>query len=210
MRVKAGNFFVFRDQIAHGFIFYGASVFDFAIGCPLYQPCRNLGSGYLQQWNLGVQREITRNLVFEIAYAGSKITHVGISDTNINQLTAEQLGLGSALTKPVPNPCFGRVPPSPSIGGATVAQAQTLRPFPCYTTVSLYRNNVRNTNYHALQTKIEQRFSNRLSFLPTRARNCSTKRVRFSTRRFKPDRLLTFRSPTVRVFSESQKSEVND
>ena len=37
-------------------------------------------SGYVQQWNVGVQRAITNNLVFEIAYAGSKITHVGIPD----------------------------------------------------------------------------------------------------------------------------------
>ncbi len=33
------------------------------------------------------------------------------------------------------------------------------------TRLSLYRNNVGNTNYHALQAKIEQRFSNNLSFL---------------------------------------------
>jgi hypothetical protein len=65
----------------------------------------------------------------------------------------------------VPNPCFGLVPASSSIGGATVPFAQTLRPFPCYTTVSLYRNNVGNTSYHALQARAEQRLSNNLSFL---------------------------------------------
>ena len=47
---------------------------------------RELGSGYAQQWNFAVQRELGRNLVAEVAYAGSKITHVGIPDTNINQL----------------------------------------------------------------------------------------------------------------------------
>ena len=126
---------------------------------------RDLGSGYVQQWNLGVQRAITNNLVFEIAYAGSKITHVGIPDVNINQLTAAQLALGPQLLTLVPNPCFGRVPTSSSIGGATVSLAQTLRPFPCYTTVSLYRNNVGNTNYNALQAKIEQRLTRGLSYL---------------------------------------------
>jgi len=138
---------------------------DAGLGQGVFAVDRELGSGYVQQWNVGIQRAITNNLVFEIAYAGSKITHVGIPDTNINQLTAEQLALGPALLTQVANPCFGRVPLSSSIGGATVSLAQTLRPFPCYTTVSLYRNNVGNTNYNALQAKIEQRLSRGFSYL---------------------------------------------
>jgi TonB dependent receptor len=139
---------------------------DAGFGQSVFAVDRELGSGYTQQWNAGVQRQITNNLVFEVAYAGSKITHVGIPDTNINQLTAAQLALGPALTQPVANPCFGIVPRTTSnLGDPTVSLAQTLRPFPCFGTVSLYRNNVGNTNYHALQAKIEQRFSNNLSFL---------------------------------------------
>lgn len=136
------------------------------LGQSVFGVDRDLGSGYVQQWNVGIQRQLTRNIAFEIAYAGSKITHVGIPDTNINQLTAAQLALGSQLLTQVPNPCFGIVPRDRSnLGDPTVPLAQTLRPFPCYNTVSLYRNNVGNTNYHALQAKIEQRFSNNLSFL---------------------------------------------
>ena len=138
---------------------------DAGLGQGVFAVDRDLGSGYAQQWNLAVQRQIFKNTTFEIAYAGSKITHVGIPDTNINQLTVEQLRLGNALLAQAPNPCFGRVPINSSIGGRTVSLAQTLRPFPCFTTVSLYRNNVGNTNYHALQTKLEQRFSKGLSFL---------------------------------------------
>ncbi len=138
---------------------------DAGLGQGVFSVDRDLGSGYVQQWNIGIQKAITNDLVFEIAYAGSKITHVGIPDTNINQLSVAQLALGSQLLTQVPNPCFGIVPSSSSIGGATVSLAQTLKPFPCYTTVSLYRNNVGNTSYNALQAKIEQRFSNNLSFL---------------------------------------------
>ncbi len=135
-------------------------------GLSVFSVDKDLGSGYVQQWNLGFQRQLTRNLAFEIAYAGSKITHVGIPDVNINQLTAEQLTLGTRLLTQVPNPCFGIVPQNRSnLGDPTVSLAQTLKPFPCFNTVSLYRNNVGNTNYHALQTKIEQRLSNNLSFL---------------------------------------------
>jgi len=45
-----------------------------------------------------------------VAYAGSKITHVGIPDTNIDQLTAEQLQIGTPLLKRVPNPFYGEIP----------------------------------------------------------------------------------------------------
>ncbi|MBC7798555.1 MAG: TonB-dependent receptor [Pyrinomonadaceae bacterium] len=135
------------------------------LGQGVFAVDRDLGSGYVQQWNLAIQRQITRNIAFEIAYAGSKITHIGLPDVNINQLSASQLALGSQLTAQVPNPCFGIVPASSSIGGRTVSLAQTLKPFPCYTTVSLYRNNVGKTNYNALQAKIEQRFTRGLSYL---------------------------------------------
>jgi hypothetical protein len=135
------------------------------LGQGVFSVDRDLGSGYVQQWNLAIQREITHNLVAEIAYAGSKITHVGIPDVNINQLTAEQLAQGNTLLQTVANPYFGQIPRSSSLGDPTIPRAQLLRPFPRFTTVSLYRNNVGNQNYHALQAKLEKRLSQGLAFL---------------------------------------------
>src|SRR5206468_4560218 len=74
-----------------------------------------LGSGYVQQWNVAVQRELTPNTTIEAAYVGSFITHVGIPDSNINQLTAAQLAQGASLNTRVPNPYFGTVPRSSSL-----------------------------------------------------------------------------------------------
>lgn len=138
---------------------------DAGLGQGVFSVDRDLGSGYTSQWNLAVQRELTPNLVFEIAYAGSKITHVGIPDVNINQLTAEQLRWGATLLERVPNPYFGQIPRTSSLGDPTITRSQLLKPFPRFTTVSLYRNNVGNTNYHSLQVKLEKRFSPGLSFL---------------------------------------------
>jgi Carboxypeptidase regulatory-like domain len=138
---------------------------DAGLGQGVFSADANLGSGYAQQWNLAVQRELTKNMVVEVAYAGSKITHVGIPDTSINQLTASQLTMGNALLARVPNPFFGQIPRSSSLGDPTITVAQLLKPFPRFTAVSLYRNNVGNTNYNALQAKLEQRFSRGLSFL---------------------------------------------
>ena len=124
----------------------------------------NLGSGYAQQWNVSVQRELTPNTVVEVSYLGSKITHIGIPDSNANQLTEEQLALGSALLARVPNPYFGIIPRSSSIGDPTVTVAQLMKPYPEYTAVSFYRNNVGTTNYQGLALSIRQRLSRGLTY----------------------------------------------
>jgi hypothetical protein len=144
---------------------------DAGLGQGVFSVDANLGSGYAQQWNFVVQRELTKNMVAEVAYAGSKITHVGIPDTNINQLTPSQLAMGAALLVRVPNPFFGQIPRSSSLGDPTIPLAQLLKPFPRFTGVSLYRNNVGNTTYNALQAKLEQRFSRGLSFLVSYTRS---------------------------------------
>jgi hypothetical protein len=141
------------------------------LGQGVFSVDRDLGSGYVQQWNLAIQREITGNIVAEVAYAGSKVTHVGIPDSNINQLTADQLALGNSLTQQVTNPFFGQIPRSSSLGDPTIPRAQLLKPFPRFTAVSLYRNNVGNTSYHALQAKLEKRFSRGLSLLVSYSRS---------------------------------------
>jgi hypothetical protein len=124
----------------------------------------SLGSGYVQQWNVSIQRELTTNTTVEASYIGSNITHVGIPDTNLNQLSASQLALGSALLQKVPNPYFGIIPRSSSLGDPTITVAQLLKPFPEYTTVSVYRNNVGTTRYQGLALSLRQRLSRGLSY----------------------------------------------
>jgi hypothetical protein len=138
---------------------------DAGLGQGVFTADRSLGSGYAQQWNFAFQRELSPNLSLEIAYVGSKITHVGIPDTNINQLTARQLQMGAALLKKVPNPYFGQIPRSSSLGDPTIPAGQLLKPYPRFTTVSFFRNNVGNTNYNALEVSLEKRFSRGLSIL---------------------------------------------
>jgi hypothetical protein len=138
---------------------------DAGLGQGVFTVDRDLGSGYQQQWNVAFQREISRDLSLEIAYAGAKGTHVGIPDTNINQLTVDQLALGSSLLQRVPNPFFGEIPASSSLGGPTLTRAQLLSPYPRFTSVSFYRNNVGDTKYNALETKVEKRFSDGLAVL---------------------------------------------
>ena len=137
---------------------------DSGLGQGVFGVERNQKSGYAQQWNLSFQKTYGEHWSMEIGYLGSKLTNLGVPDVNLNQLPAEQLALGSALTQQVPNPFFGEIPASSSLGGATVARQQLLRPYPRFTTVALYRNNVGHSTYHSLQTRLERRFSAGLTF----------------------------------------------
>lgn len=144
---------------------------DAGLGQGVFTVDRKLGSGYVQQWNLAIQREISANLAVQVAYAGSKATHLGDPDANINQLSVAQLAMGSALLKKVPNPYFGQIPASSSLGQPTITQAQLLKPFPRFTNVTFFRNNIGNSNYHALQAKLEKRFSRGVTFLVSYTRS---------------------------------------
>jgi len=132
---------------------------------------RDLGSGYVQQWNTSLQRELTSDISVEAGYVGSTITHAGIPDTNVNQLTVDQLAQGASLLQRVPNPYFGTIPRSSSLGDPTIPLGQLLKPYPQYTTVSFYRNNVGTTLYHGFYGKLERMFSRGLSYLVSYTRS---------------------------------------
>ena len=166
------------DNIVPAFVLAGGPHVDpipltpsAGIGQGVFAVDRDLGSGYVQQWNASLQRELTSNISLEAAYVGSKITHVGTPDTNLNQLTVEQLAQGASLLQRVPNPFFGTIPRSSSLGDPTIPVAQLLKPYPQYTTVSLYRNNVGTTLYNGFYVKLEQRFTDGLSYLVSYTRS---------------------------------------
>ena len=125
---------------------------------------RDAGSGYSQQWNFTVQKTIGKNLNFEIGYLGSKNTHLGLPESNLNQLPASDLALGQALLQKVPNPYYGEIPASSSLGQPTIAYQQLLRAYPRFTNVAMYRDNVADSEYEALQLKLEKRMSHGLTF----------------------------------------------
>ena len=76
----------------------------------------------------------------------------------------EQLALGSQLLQQASNPFHGEIPAESPLGRPTVTRAQLLRPYPRFTTVTLYRNNVGHSTYHSFQSRIEKRFSGGLTF----------------------------------------------
>jgi hypothetical protein len=137
---------------------------DSGLGQGVFGVQSNQKSGYAQQWNLSLQKTLGQNWSVEAGYLGSKLTRLGVPDVNLNQLTVDQLALGAALTQPVANPFYGQVPTSSSLGGPTIARQQLLRPYPRFTTVTVYRNNTGNSTYHSFQGRVEKRFSAGLTF----------------------------------------------
>ncbi len=133
------------------------------LGQGVFGTDRTNGSGYSQQWNLSIQTTLGKDWKIEAEYLGSKNTRLGIPDANINQLPAQDLAMGSALLTKVVNPYFGQIPASSSLGAAKIAQQQLLRPYPKFTTVALFRDNVGNSTYNAAALTLEKRFSRGLT-----------------------------------------------
>ncbi|MBM3812673.1 MAG: carboxypeptidase regulatory-like domain-containing protein [Acidimicrobiia bacterium] len=137
---------------------------DAGLGQGVFAVQREQNSGYAQQWNLSIQKTRGKSSLWEAGYLGSKLTNLGVPDVNLNQLRVEQLAGGVGLTRAVPNPYFGLIPAGSSLAGPTWAAQQLLRPYPRFTTVALYRNNVGHSSYHSLQARWLRRHSSGLSF----------------------------------------------
>ena len=138
-------------------------------------PVEGTPAPYAQQWNLNVQRQFPGNLLVDVAYAGSKGTHLPMHDQTLNQLAPQLVPTNAteadALNKLVPNPFAGNCPPpftatctGPVLSGnvgtsPTVKAAQLLLPFPQFDNVAMAEPDNRNSIYHSMQMKIQKRFS---------------------------------------------------
>ncbi len=134
------------------------------LGQGVFASQRNNGSGYSQQRNFTVQKTFGNNLNLEVGYLGSKNTRLGLPESNLNQLPAQYLAMGADLLTKVPNPFYGQIPASSSLGHKTLTKQQLLRAYPMFTNVALFRDNVAQSNYNAFQAKLEKRFSRGLTF----------------------------------------------
>ena len=121
---------------------------------------------YVQQWNLSIQHELVRNLLFEVGYTGAKGTNLSVNFASPNMLRADDLRLGSALLEQVENPFFGIITdPASPLSRPTVARNQLLRTFPQFQNISLEKGSFANSIYHALQLRVDRRFSQGFTFL---------------------------------------------
>lgn len=119
---------------------------------------------YAEEWNVDVQRTLPGNILFDIAYAGSRGIHL-YYDYNPDQLPDKYLGQGNALNQQVANPFYGLIA-SGGLSSPTVAASQLLRPFPQFTSVIEGNSSFWGaSSYNSLQVKLDKRYANGFNFL---------------------------------------------
>ena len=98
----------------------------------------NRRTGYLETFNLNVQRQITSNLVVELGYLATLGHKLPVTGTmTIDQVPMNQMGPGNA---------------------------QIRRPYPQFSDVTVEAATLGNSNYHGLNVKVEKRLSHGLLF----------------------------------------------
>lgn len=90
------------------------------------------------QSNFSVQQELVKSLLLEVGYIGNLSHHLTAPDLSINQVPPDKVGPG---------------------------EAQSKRPFPQFSNVSVINPPLGNSAYHAGFVKVERRFHSGLSLL---------------------------------------------
>ena len=118
---------------------------------------------YNLQWNADFQYQVTRNLMVDVAYAGSRGVHFART-MDLNTLNPQYLPLQTQLSQLVPNPFYGQISTG-ALAQPTVARSQLLRAYPQYASVTIVNAPTADSSYHSMLLKLEQRFSSGQSLL---------------------------------------------
>jgi len=138
----------------------------------------NHPEGYVQQWNVDVQRELPAGFFASAAYVGSRGTHLAQYSQQINQISDALLAQAAAqvnpslpnprqnvtLVQPTPNPFFVNGQ-ALALAGPTTTVGQLLRPYPQYAGVQLAGQGSYDSIYHSFQLTVQRRFSDAGSLL---------------------------------------------
>jgi hypothetical protein len=126
-------------------------------------------SGYVQQWNFDLQRELPAGFFVDVAYAGSKGTHLPFFVTQVDQLPDQYFAQAAAgtldLFQPVPNPFTAMSGNGTALGGSTVPLGQLLLPYPQYSSVLFNGQGIYDSIYHSLQITGQRRFADGATLL---------------------------------------------
>lgn len=133
--------------------------------------------GYMQQWNVDIQRTLWGGWFADVAYAANKGTHLPQYDLQIDQIGDNylaqaaqqyQAGLTSSPANPysavtiatsVPNPYASSSAPGSAMSSLTTTVGQLLRPYPQYNGLTIAGQGAFGSNYNSLQATLQKRFN---------------------------------------------------
>jgi hypothetical protein len=152
-----------------------------ANGSPTLAPYTDPKYGYVEQWNIDIQRQLPGGFFADVAYAGSHGVHLEQYSTHINQIgdsfvatAASQYntalpGCSGAINpvacanasvtidQPVHNPLSGS--PNANLNQLTILQGQLNRRYPQYNDVDLAGFGCCSSSYNSLQATVTRRFA---------------------------------------------------
>jgi hypothetical protein len=139
--------------------------------------------GYMQQWNLDVQRTLWGGWFADVAYAANKGTHLPQYSQQVDQLgdsylaqanseyeaalptyagnpNQQTLAIGSAsIAKSVANPFASSSAAGSAMSSATTTVGQLLRPFPQFAGLEYAGQGSFSSTYNSLQATLQKRFN---------------------------------------------------
>lgn len=129
---------------------------------------QNHRSPRVHQYSFDIQRQMPFGLTVLAGYIGttSRQMVLGVGAININQLNPSQFSQGASLLQTVTNPYYRAGAPG-FIGSRTITRAQSLMPYPQFSTVSLNFSDQNYGRYDAFVFKAQKRMAKGLSFVTT-------------------------------------------
>lgn len=129
------------------------------------------GWPYAMRWTLTIQQQLGHNLLFEIGYMGTRTLQLP-TNVDLNYVPAQFLSTSpfrdntviNRLTANVPNP-FQNLLPGTNLNGSTTTVQQLLVRYPQLSGLTVVGVNEGYADYHALDLRLEKRFSSGIQFL---------------------------------------------
>jgi hypothetical protein len=135
---------------------------------------------YALRWNFGIQRQLSSNTLFQIAYMGNHGVHLPVAYTQLSGIPSQyrstlptrDQSLITALSASGPNPFFG-LPNTAVSTNKTATVAQLLATYPQYPvgegsgSAGVIENNaaIGSSYYQSLNVRIQKRFSGGLTLV---------------------------------------------
>ncbi len=132
-----------------------------------YYPDRK--NNYSHRFRAGVQYEIAKNIMAEVAYVGSRMRDLNL-DQNGNPMPEKYWShspvrddsVQTYMAQQVANPFVGLLPGT-GINGATVARSQLVKPVPVLTGITIAQVPVGTSKYDSVEAQVQQRFAHGLT-----------------------------------------------